>query len=59
MDDPEILKTEKFGSLDYGPDEEFVCYCCGKTVSEVDGFVVDRFGRIYCCDECKNMEELI
>ncbi len=62
MTDPLILKAEKFGCNGRRNVKECFCFRCGKKVNfEENEFVFDCFGRIFCCDGCrepKNMEEL-
>lgn len=55
MTNPDILKMEKLGYLKAESSEE--CFVCGKIICFVDNeYVFDRFGRIFCCDECKCCE---
>lgn len=52
---PDILKTEKFGYFKWESMEE--CFECGRIICfENNEYVFDRFGRIFCCDECKSCE---
>ncbi len=50
--DPEILKTEKFGSRDNEEKDLGVCCICGVNLIEEEAFF-DVVGNGFCSNECR------
>lgn len=51
--DPELLKTERFGSREDWKEEENFCFFCGARILLEDGPVWDIAGNLFCGNACR------
>ena len=51
--DPEILRTEKFGSRERPENGEKLCCICGRALL-AEEFVCDVIGNLFCGERCKD-----
>lgn len=58
MDNPDIVKMERFGFVGLDDDLECFCFACGVKIDfDENLFSFDRFGRIFCSDDCRFINE--
>ena len=54
MTNPDILKMEKLGMTVGDSVEKFLCFGCRCLILfEENEYAFDRFGRLFCCVECR------
>ncbi len=51
--DPEILKTERFGSREDWKEGQSFCFFCGERILFEEGQVLDIAGNLFCGNECR------
>lgn len=49
---PGIIEVERLGDC-FGDKARNCCFCCVEIGKETEMVVMDRFGRIFCSDECR------
>ncbi len=55
MTHPKILEAERFGCGQSQVDRYLICFGCNRPIDlEVEEYVFDRFGRIFCSEGCLN-----
>ncbi len=54
--DPEILRTERFGSRELLKTKKRICRFCGAEILE--NFFCDISGNLFCCHRCREERDI-